>query len=357
MGDDFRRPANDAEIRVMGQFLREDMEAGALGLSTGLEYDPGIYSETEEVIELAGIVASFGGRYISHIRSEDRWFPEALEEIIRIGREVDIPVQISHFKLAMTSLWGRADEFLARLDQARANGVDITADVYPYEYWQSNMMVLLPERDPTDLDAIEYALAEIAPPDGMRLSYYRARPGAGGKNPGRNRPGTKSTGRPSCFSELVTASNEFHQSSGGNTGIIATSMQEKDIHQLLAWPHSNVCTDGSLDDAHPRGAGSFPRVLGRYVREQGLMSLEKAVHKMTGLSAAHMGFSDRGVLKPSAAADLVLFDPDTIIDHATPDEPRAMSSGVHRVWVNGITVFQNGEASGFLPGRFIARQD
>ena len=137
--------------------------------------------------------------------------------------------------------------------------------------------------------------------------------------------------------------------------IIGTSMREEDIKVLMAWPHSNICTDGSLDDLHPRGAGAFPRVLGRYVRELGLFSLEEAVHKMTGLSAGHMGFADRGIIQPGAAADLVLFDPDTVIDHATPQDPGALSSGISRVWVNGQIVFEQGKESGLRPGRFIAR--
>jgi N-acyl-D-amino-acid deacylase len=137
--------------------------------------------------------------------------------------------------------------------------------------------------------------------------------------------------------------------------IIATSMREEDIKVLMAWPHSNICTDGSLDDLHPRGAGAFPRVLGRYVRELGLFSLEEAVHKMTGLSAGHMGFADRGIIRPGAAADLVLFDPDTVIDQATPQNPGALSKGISRVWVNGQIVFEDGQETGLRTGRFIAR--
>jgi N-acyl-D-amino-acid deacylase len=137
--------------------------------------------------------------------------------------------------------------------------------------------------------------------------------------------------------------------------IIGTSMQEEDIEVLMAWPHTNICTDGSLDDLHPRGAGAFPRVLGRYVRERGLLSLEEAVHKMTGLSAKHMGFADRGIIRPGSAADLVLFDPHTVIDHATPQNPGALSNGISKVWVNGQIVFEDGRETGLRPGRFIAR--
>ena len=123
----------------------------------------------------------------------------------------------------------------------------------------------------------------------------------------------------------------------------------------MAWPHTNICTDGSLDDLHPRGAGAFPRVLGRNVREMGLLTLEEAVHKMTGLSAKHMGFVNRGVIRPGAAADLVLFDPERVIDNATPQNPGALSSGISKTWVNGQIVFEDGRATGLMPGRFIAR--
>ncbi len=150
LGADFKRPATETEIHQMSLLLRNDLEAGALGLAAGLEYDPGIYSDTAELLALARVAAAQGGRYISHVRSEDRRFEQAMDEIITIGQAADIPVQVSHIKLAMTSLWGRAPEILQKLDAARAAGIDITADIYPYEYWQSNMMVMLPQRDITD---------------------------------------------------------------------------------------------------------------------------------------------------------------------------------------------------------------
>ena len=154
MGADFRRAANDDEIKAMSALLEGELAAGALGLSTGLEYEPGIHSETREVVQLAQLTADAGGRYISHIRSEDRWFDDALEEIIQIGRATGMPVQISHLKLAMASQWGRAPWVIERLNAARQEGIDLTADIYPYTYWQSHMMVLLPERDP--LDPVSY---------------------------------------------------------------------------------------------------------------------------------------------------------------------------------------------------------
>lgn len=357
MKQDFRRHATDPEVAVMGQFLREDMQAGALGLATGLEYDPGIYSSRDEVIDLAKTAARHGGRYISHVRSEDRWFDDAIGEIIEIGRSAHIPVQISHFKLAMTSQWGRATEVIDRLDQARTEGIDITADIYPYEYWQSNMMVLLPERDILDRSQVELALTEIVPPDGLWFSQFDPQPEYVGKTLSEVAL-LRKTDPVTAFMELIALSEAVQAETGqGADMIIATSMQEQDIHSLLAWPHTNVCTDGSLLDQHPRGAGSFPRVLGRYVREQNVLSLEEAIHKMTGLSARHMGFEDRGLIRPGMVADLVLFDPDTVLDQATPDSPAKLSVGISKTWVNGQVVYENGTETGRFPGRFIARQD
>ena len=146
MGEDFKRVATDDEVEAMKEMLASELEAGAIGLSSGLEYEPGMHSETSEVIALAHVAAAAGGRYISHIRSEDRWFEDAIDEIILIGRETGMPVQVSHIKLAMKRLWGSAADVVAKLDAARAEGIDITADIYPYEYWQSTIMVLLPDR-------------------------------------------------------------------------------------------------------------------------------------------------------------------------------------------------------------------
>jgi N-acyl-D-amino-acid deacylase len=355
MGDDFRRAATETETFEMSLLLQQDLDAGALGLATGLEYDPGIYSQTREVAILAMVAAASSGRYISHVRSEDRWFEAAIDEIIGIGKAAQIPVQISHLKLAMTRLWGRAPDILEKLDAARAEGVEVTADIYPYEYWQSNMMVLLPERDITDREEVEFMLREIAPPDGMWFTLYEPNPEYVSKTLSQV-AGMRGSDPATAFMELIAASEAMSEQTGRPADrIIGTSMRADDVAALIAWPHSNICTDGYLDDLHPRGAGSFPRVLGRHVREQGLLTLEEAVHKMSGLAAEHMGFSDRGVIRPGAAADLVLFDPDTVIDNATPQDPKALSSGIVRVWVNGVEVYANGQETGARPGRFVAR--
>lgn len=355
LGEDSSRAATLDEVDTMVDLLTAELASGAIGLASGLEYEPGIYAETAEVISLAKATAARGGRYISHIRSEDRWLEDSIDEIITIGRETGMPVQISHIKLAMTSLWGRADEILAKLDAAREDGVQISADIYPYEYWQSTMMVLLPERDYTDREAIAEVLETIAPADGIWMTRFEPNPEYVGKKL-TEIADLLETDAIGAFTHLAEAADKWQQENDGRAEmIIATSMDAADIGALMSWSHTNICTDGGLNDLHPRGAGSFPRVLGHYVREQGLMPLETAVYKMTGLAATHMGFTDRGLIRQGAIADLVLFNPDTVIDRATPEQPDALSEGILSVWVAGELVYANGKTTSARPGKVIRR--
>ena len=350
MGDDFRRAATPDEIEAMTALLRRDMASGALGLSTGLEYDPGIYSTTEELIALAQEAGRSGGRYISHLRSEDRTLHQAVDEIVRIGREARIPVQISHMKIAMKSLWGTADQLLAKLDAARVAGVDVTADAYPYAYWHSTMTVLFPERDFTNRATASFALSELTTPEGMLIARFDPEPAYVGKTLAEIAK-LRGTDPVTTYLDLIAIS----QKSGGDESIIATSMTKPDIADILAWPHTNICSDGLGEGRHPRGHGAFPRVLRLYVREQRRLSLEAAVHKMTGLSAGHVGLQDRGVIRAGAYADLILIDPATIVDRATPEAPHQPSAGIAGVWVNGVQVYGDGKATGALPGRVLRR--
>ena len=355
LGEDFSRAATDEEIAVMSDMLASELESGALGLSTGLEYEPGIYSATSEVLTLAQVAAAAGGRYISHMRSEDRWFEDAIDEIILIGRETGMPVQISHIKLAMKRLWGDAAKTIAKLDAARADGVQISADIYPYEYWQSTIMVLLPERDYTDRDAIAEVLDQIAPPDGIWMTKFEPNPDYVGKTL-TEIAALREVDAVTAFSQLAEEADLMQQETGQRAeSIIGTSMESSDISELISWSEANICTDGGIGNLHPRSAGSFPRVLGRYVREQKLMPLEIAIHKMTGLTAAHMGFTDRGLIRQGAVADLVLFNPDTVIDHATPLAPTELSEGITSVWVSGELVFTDGATTENRPGTVIRR--
>ena len=355
MGEDYKRQARPDEIARMDSLLNQELGAGALGLSTGLEYDPGIYSSHDEVVTLARRAAANGGRYISHIRSEDRAFWSAVDEIVDIGRTARLPVQISHLKLAMKSLWGRADSLIAVLDAARASGVNITADIYPYRYWQSGLTVLFPERNFDDRAAAEFALDQVSPPGEITLTRYDPNPAYAGKTLAaiarerREEPAVTLMG--------LIKDAEAAERAGRPSGetIIAASMVEPDIERLIAWPHANICTDGELDGRHPRGFGSFPRVLGHYVRDRRVVGLPEVVRKMTSLAADHMGLRDRGRIAVGQRADLVLFDPAQVADRATPTAPHAISAGIGKVWVNGALAYENGRVTGARAGQVIRR--
>ena len=355
MGEDFKRQATGPEIERMRELLRADMQAGALGLSTGLEYDPGIYSTPQEVVELAKVASSFGGRYISHIRSEDRHFWQAIDEIITIGREARLPVQVSHIKLAMRSLWGHADSLVRVLDRARASGVDITADIYPYTYWQSTLTVLFPERDFENRVTAEFVLREISAPDGLLLARFDPDTTYVGRTVAQI-AAARGTDPPATLMALIRESLALEKATG-NSGesVIGTSMDERDIERLLAWPFTNVCSDGGLAGRHPRGFGAFTRVLGEYTRVRRILSLEDAIRKMTSLSAQNLGLVERGRVAPGYYADLVLFDPATVRDVATPLQPQARSVGIRSVWVNGEIVYEDAAPTGRHPGRVLRR--
>ena len=355
MGEDFKRRATAQEIERMRELLRADMQAGALGFSTGLEYDPGIYSAPQEVVELAKVASSFGGRYISHVRSEDRNFWQAIDEIIAIGREARLPVQVSHIKLAMRSLWGRADSLVRVLDRARASGVNITADIYPYTYWQSTLTVLFPERDFENRSTAEFVLREISAPEGLLLARFDPDTTYVGRTVAQI-AAARGTDPPATLMALIRESLALEHATGNSSeSVIGTSMDERDIERLLAWPFTNVCSDGGLAGRHPRGFGAFTRVLGEYTRERRILSLEDAIRKMTSLSARNVGMVERGRVAPGYFADLVLFDPATVRDVATPVEPQGRSVGVRSVWVNGEIVYQDNAPTSRRPGRVIRR--
>ena len=352
MGDDFRRAASSEELEQMATMLRRDLEAGALGLSTGLEYEPSLYSETFEVIELAKIAAEYGGKYSSHIRSEDIKVTEAIDEVLTIAREANIPANISHIKLAMYELHGDAAVVLEKLDRARDEGLDITADIYPYDGWKAPMAILMPERDYTDHAAAEFSLNSIAAPSSITISDYEGEPSYAGKTlaelaiEGELDP-----------VDLMMQLLQRAERDGLNERVIGRNIGEQDIQTFMQWPFTAITTDGGIDDSHPRGQGTFPRFLANYVREKNVVSLSEALRKMTSLPASNLGITDRGTLKQGYAADLVLFDPDSIQDHATFENSLQYSTGIDAVWVNGELVWDKGSVTDARPGKIIRRQN
>ena len=349
LGQDFARHATADEVERMKPLVSEEMDAGALGLSTGLEYDPGIYSAPEEVLALAKVAGDAGGRYISHMRSEDRWFWDALDELIAIGRTNSMPVQVSHMKLGMHDLWGQAEKLIGVLDRARAAGVQLTADIYPYTYWQSNLGVLYPKRNFADAAETEFVLGHVSLAGDIIFNNFRAHPEYAGKTLAdvaalRGTPPAK------------TLMDLLAEPGGAGAGIVAKGMADADVERLFQWPFANVCSDGQSTGLHPRGFGSFSRVLGPYVRDRKLFSLEEAVRKMSSLAAANVGLSNRGQIAPTYFADLVLFDAALVADRADFGQAQAQAVGIRTVWVNGQIVFQDGKTTGVHSGRPLRRQ-
>jgi len=347
MKKDLLRAASSAEVDAMKKLLADDIKSGSIGLSTGLEYEEGFYSTRDEVIELAKATAAAGGRYISHIRSEDINLESSIEEIINIGREAKLPVQISHFKIAMRSKWGNAAGILAQLQNARAAGINITADCYPYTMWSATPRVLFPKKDFDNAASALYATQELFDPAASVMTYFPAN--------------KKYEGR--TISEIAAINHEtdaqalmrvVREAGDQGAAIAGASMLDEDVVNFLKWNETNICSDGA-DGGHPRGYGAFTRVLGLYVREKKIMPLETAVYKMTSLSAEHLGIRDRGLIAPGYFADLVLFDPTTVKDNSTMTRSKELSSGIEMVWVNGKIVYRDKKATGLRPGRFISR--
>ena len=341
MGDDTNRHATPAEIEKMRQMVEQAMREGAMGLSTGLEYETGKPASTEEVITLARAAGAFGGIYISHIRDEaDKTF-EALNEAIRIGREARLPVQISHIKLGSVAVWGRAKEAVALINKAHASGLDVTADCYPYDAWNSTIRVLIPSGRHDDPVDVARGLADVGGPANITIVSCRAHPDYEFKN-------MEEISRREGITPVELYMKVVRD--GGAT-VVCHSMKDEDISTFYRQPWVMVSSDGGIGSRHPRGAGTFPRVLGRYVRELRWLTLAEAVRKMTSLPAQRFDLQDRGLIRAGYKADLVVFDPNRIIDRATFEQPQLTSEGVTYVFVNGVEVWADGRVTGNRPGR------
>jgi N-acyl-D-aspartate/D-glutamate deacylase len=359
MGEnDLYRNATDAEIAQMKSILASELEKGSFGLSTGLEYESAFYSSKQEVIDLAKITAQHNGLYTSHIRSEDLHMDEALEEIIEIGRQTKMPVQVSHIKIANKLNWGTANLVLKKLDEARKAGINIGADVYPYTFWNSTLRVLFPGKDFDNLASAEMATKQLFDPSESYLMQFAPNPSYIGKSVtaiGKERNESPAQ----ALMSLIKIAEDFKKANPNYTGsveaIAGKAMSEEDVKVFMAWPEAIICSDGNAG-GHPRGYGAFTRVLGKYVRADKIMPLEKAIYKMTGQSADFFGFKDRGRIAVGHYADLVLLDPNTVIDQANIKNSNALSTGIDMVWVNGTIVYQAQKSTGKQPGVLIKRK-
>ncbi len=344
MGEDYKRVARPEEVEQMVKLVEQGMQEGAACLSSGLEYVIGSYSSTEEVVAMARAAGKHGGFYISHIRDEaDKAF-DATREVITIGEQGKLPVQNTHIKLGTVGVWGKAADVIKLYDDARKRGVDVTADCYPYDAWHSNMKVLVPSKRWSDPADVKKALDDVGGAQNILITSYGADRSYEGKT---LEEVAKSRGISSValYIEMVRK---------GDAGIIGKSMIEPDIKAFYQWPWTMVSSDGSIGSRHPRGAGTFPKVLGRFVREKQWLTLEEAIRKMTSLPAWRLKLADRGTIKPGNIADLVLFNPATVTDNSTFADPTKLSTGIEKVWVSGTLVWNTGKATGARPGRVLA---
>jgi N-acyl-D-amino-acid deacylase len=383
MGFEDRRPTG-SEREEMRDSVAEAMISGAFGLSSGLIYPPGIYAKTEELIELAKVATKYGGVYDSHIRGEGKTLMSALREAIRIGEEAKIPVHISHHKIASRSLWGKSVETLGMFMGARSRGVDVTFDQYPYRAGSTSLMTLLPPW--VHNGGREAALQRLRDPElreKMRKEIEGGSEGwenfageLGWKNvyvtsvkidenkpvEGMNMVEVKEhLGSPDEFTALYRLLLE----EDGIPGMVIFYGDEEDVKRIMRSPLHMVGTDAGCCNVegpfrrgkpHPRHYGTYPRILGKYVREEKTLILEEAVRKMTSFPAQRFGVESRGVITTGMDADITIFNPDTVIDNATYSEPHQFPSGIEYVIVNGVLTIEHGKYTGALAGKTLRKE-
>jgi N-acyl-D-amino-acid deacylase len=340
MGGDYKRAATASEIAKMSELVEQGMRDGAVGLSTGLEYDIGNPATTEEVIALSRVAAKYKGIYMSHVRDEADLVMDAFREAIRIGREARLPVQISHIKLGVIGVWDKAREAAMMIDSARHSGMDVTADCYPYDAWASTITVLVPSRKHDDPAIVKKGLDDVGGGGNVLITNCAAHKDYEGKT----------LDEIAKMSGATPVDIYIRIVKDGGAGVVCKSMKESDIKTFYQQPWVMVASDGGIGMRHPRGAGTFPRVLGLYVREQKWLTLEEAIRKMTSFPARRLGLVDRGMIKIGMKADIVIFDPNKIIDRSTMTQPFIEPVGVLQVFVNGAAVVEEGKVNGGRSG-------
>jgi dihydroorotase/N-acyl-D-amino-acid deacylase len=375
MGTANRAPTAD-ELQRMRAMVAQSMGEGAFGMSTGLRYVPGFYSETDEVVALAQVAADSGGIYTSHLREEGLGLFEGVAEALEIGRRASIPVVLTHHKAVGQRMWGQSVRTLAMVDSARRAGTDVMIDQYPYTASSTGLSVLIPPwalaggdsafrrrlQDPVLNDSIERGIVDLLVND---------RGGGDLRRVQFSRVSWDSTLNGKTLHDLVVRLNIeptlenaapviIDAELKGGASMIFHVIDEQDVKRIMAHPMTMIASDGRLNrlgDArpHPRAYGTFPRVLGHYVREEKVLSLEQAVHKMTGMPAARLGLTDRGCVREGCAADVTIFNALEVTDRATFTDPHHYPVGIPYVIVNGTPVVDNGAFTNARPGKVLKR--
>jgi N-acyl-D-amino-acid deacylase len=382
LGDDDKQPTPE-QLEQMRSLVRDAMKEGAVGVSTSLEYAPAPYAKTDELIALASEGGKFGGIYATHMRDESDSILEAIDEALRIGREGHVPVEIWHIKVAGKNNWGRMPEVVAKINAARASGADVTANTYAYTAWFNDFSAFIPPwahdggteklvqrlKDPTTRERIRKDMLtrskdwdnewqEIPGPDAIMIGVV--------ENP-KMLPFEGKR-----LSEIAKLWNKDPMDAlfdflieDPSTGVAVFGMSQPDVTLALQQPWVSIDNDSSgtspegilgQEHPHPRAYGTFPRILRKYVREDKALTLEDAIRKMSALPAQRMRFTDRGLLKAGMWADVVIFDPVTVRDLATFDNPNQLSEGMDYVLVNGVPVIDQGKMTGSLPGKVLRGQ-
>lgn len=371
------RPPSDEELELMREEVRKAMEQGAFGLSSGLIYPPGRFATTEEVIELAKVAAEYDGIYISHMREEGLDLLKSVAETIRIGEEAGLPTQLTHHKVVGAPMWGKSTETLKMVDEAIARGVDVSIDQYPYTASSSNLTILFPG---WSLDGGRDALLERIRDPGMheRLKkdiIYRIEVDRGGNDPANvglaNCPHDTNLNGLNLAEVLRQQEREVSNEhaaellmelvEAGNCSAVFHAMVEEDVKRIMVHPVTMPASDGGIEGPservpHPRNYGTFARILGRYVREQDVMPVHTAIHKMSRLPAERIGIAGRGRIEAGAVADIAVLDLDEVIDTATFENPHQYAKGAHHVFVSGEAVLLNGEITGARPGKVLRKR-
>ena len=376
-------PATATELDTMRAAVRRAMEDGAFGVASALVYPPGAFASTDELVAVAGAAGPYGGLYITHLRSEADRLLEAMDEALEIGRRADVPVEIYHLKAAGLRNHHKARAAIAKIDSARAAGLDVQANMYPYTAGSTGLPALLPPWASEDGKLME----NLADPDVRRrvhdevaaghgdwenfgalataegvLVTYLAATGPGGEPSGVDQyAGMRLSEIAAAMGvDWADAAIELVLATGGRAGMVIFMMSEENVALQLRQPWMKFGTDaGGFDPVtaigmtHPRAYGTYPRILGRYVRELGVIGLEDAVRKMTSAVALRLSIADRGLLRPGMHADVVVFDPAAVADRATYQEPHQLSVGIEEVFVNGMHVVSGGAHTGAKPGRVV----